>query len=537
MQRKRYFSQYQSPNIVIVPTSSPTNQSPSKKIKNDGETVDKNEPVKSKNIISSLLKDQMQQKVQNINSNEIVESLTSCKSDKENEFDSDVMINDQKSKGNINNKLEQNNNSCVIKTTISIEKNMVDNLKQPKIFKVTKEELSKAAKPESSVDRTNTRSENGVNQNTKQNTTDSNLSQGNNHSYEFLNQSKTLKCETDDRIIEYKDTIGPTTTSTTIQTKTDLNYNSCEKIVKDVKIDNNDKRENDCKIKNKHPYNKQECNILINKLFTKFDEIVAQKLKGKMCDNFKENYSEITITHSDYYPLNLQQVLQDPRKKFNIDQIRQLGIQLVAAVVLLRNNNIVHCDIKPSHILFDITITKLKLCGFDEAYYYSYSNNLSANAGTLNYRPPELILGYSNRFSIDVWSTALVMYEMATKSMLFPGTTNNNILFKQMSILGRLPDDMIQWSRFKNEHFNGTAFIKITGSGARNEIRINNFTKRSTTITTSIFNAFSNDLEGMINAASKLVLFSRLIEKMLVLHPKNRLTIEYVYANAFFSTK
>lgn len=106
---------------------------------------------------------------------------------------------------------------------------------------------------------------------------------------------------------------------------------------------------------------------------------------------------------------------------------------------------------------------KLKLCGFDRAVPID-SQILLSTIGTVNYRAPEVILGHSAGYSIDVWSTALVMYEMATKIILFPGLDNNDILFKQMCTLGTIPFDMIYNSLYKDEHFlNGVRFMRKLG--------------------------------------------------------------------------
>ncbi|KPJ18024.1 Serine/threonine-protein kinase PRP4-like [Papilio machaon] len=201
-------------------------------------------------------------------------------------------------------------------------------------------------------------------------------------------------------------------------------------------------------------------------------------LKGKKKENIlqelkkdipEENLHCIHLMHSfkidkyvcymtNYYPINLEQLLTD--KKFHIEEIQPLAKQLVEAVTVLRSKNIVHHDIKPSHILLDNKAEKLTLCGFDEAIFYVYSDNLKTNIGTVNYASPEKILGHSHGFPVDIWSTALVIYEMATNTMLFTGTTDNEVLFQQMSVLGNVPEKIIKESRFKNAHFCGTTFIK-----------------------------------------------------------------------------
>lgn len=79
---------------------------------------------------------------------------------------------------------------------------------------------------------------------------------------------------------------------------------------------------------------------------------------------------------------------------------------------------------------------------------------LHSTIGTADYRAPEIILGFSAGYSIDVWSSALVIHEMATSQKLFAGIQNNDILlYEQMVIFGKLPQDMVDASLYKNRHF------------------------------------------------------------------------------------
>lgn len=44
----------------------------------------------------------------------------------------------------------------------------------------------------------------------------------------------------------------------------------------------------------------------------------------------------------EYYPKNLKQVLDEGNVPFNIDEVQNLSKQLISAVTVLRNYNIVH---------------------------------------------------------------------------------------------------------------------------------------------------------------------------------------------------
>lgn len=115
----------------------------------------------------------------------------------------------------------------------------------------------------------------------------------------------------------------------------------------------------------------------------------------------------------------------------------------------------------------DITNENLRLCGFDDAYYRGVGKN-SANVGSLNYRAPEIILGYSYGFSIDVWSTAVVLAEMATGATLFRGHSNNDMLFKQMNTFGPIPNEMIVQSKYRAQYFSNNKFKRKTPNGVSN---------------------------------------------------------------------
>ena len=54
------------------------------------------------------------------------------------------------------------------------------------------------------------------------------------------------------------------------------------------------------------------------------------------------------------------------------------------------------------------------------------------------YRSPEIIAGYQHSTALDMWSLGCVLYEMYTGRVLFPGESNNEMLWLQMQLRGRL---------------------------------------------------------------------------------------------------
>ncbi|XP_045776555.1 serine/threonine-protein kinase PRP4 homolog isoform X2 [Maniola jurtina] len=183
------------------------------------------------------------------------------------------------------------------------------------------------------------------------------------------------------------------------------------------------------------------------------------------CIYFREGFSlqKHWCFLMEFYPKTLNQAMHEYNKPFHINKVQELARQLVAAVTVLKYNDIIHSDIRPSHILLNSSNEKLRLCGFDAAHYIG-AGKTSSNQGTLNYRPPEVILGYSSGFSIDVWSTAIVLVEMATGLITFPGHTNNDILFGQMSMLGSIPNEMLDKSKYRSQYFHKDMFKRQVGS-------------------------------------------------------------------------
>ncbi|KAJ2953091.1 hypothetical protein O0L34_g653 [Tuta absoluta] len=240
----------------------------------------------------------------------------------------------------------------------------------------------------------------------------------------------------------------------------------------------------------------------------------------------------------EYCPKNLTQVLKENNKPLHINTVQLLSKQLVAAVTILRHHNVVHSDIKPEHILLNYTEDRLKLCGFDCAYYNE--NPVFIPGTKVNYRAPETILRYSSGYSIDVWSTALVMYEMATRRKLFPGYHNNDILFKHMCTRGYIPADMIRNSRLAYKHFQGNVFMRRVGEKGQTIVCIDEQQiYRNNLLESTIKNSYYKEWGLHVGKQQKreetlkVACFHQLLEQMLVVHPNYRLPIENVYAHPF----
>ncbi|XP_032521602.2 serine/threonine-protein kinase PRP4 homolog isoform X2 [Danaus plexippus] len=238
----------------------------------------------------------------------------------------------------------------------------------------------------------------------------------------------------------------------------------------------------------------------------------------------------------DFYPKNLKELIKESKKNLHIDKIQELAHQLLTALIVLENKNIVHSDIQPSHILLDSTISRLKLCGFDEAYCIEIGATWPFQ-GPKCYRAPEILLGHSAGFSVDVWSTALVLHEMATGIQLFGGCIDDHVLYKQMCILGDLPYNIINNSRYRELYKFGHCVQKYKCGTHKQQ----HGSKTKNIIASTIHGAYfkhwiqDRDENQKRNDLKKIGQFISMLNLMLTTNPEHRPPVEFVYCNPFYN--
>ena len=63
------------------------------------------------------------------------------------------------------------------------------------------------------------------------------------------------------------------------------------------------------------------------------------------------------------------------------------------------------------------------------------------------------VLGMGYDHGIDLWSTAVTVYELYTGRIMFPGKSNNEMLKLIMDLKGKLPNRLIRKGTFRELHF------------------------------------------------------------------------------------
>ncbi len=63
-------------------------------------------------------------------------------------------------------------------------------------------------------------------------------------------------------------------------------------------------------------------------------------------------------------------------------------------------------------------------------------------------------MGYDH--AIDLWSTAVTVFELYTGKIMFPGKSNNEMLKLMMDLKGKIPNRIIRRGMFRDQHFDGS---------------------------------------------------------------------------------
>lgn len=114
--------------------------------------------------------------------------------------------------------------------------------------------------------------------------------------------------------------------------------------------------------------------------------------------------------------------------RFSHERVLALGEQLAAALGYAHRNGVVHRDVKPSNILLSADGKTAKLLDFGVARVGEGSDQQLAKTqigtlvGTPRYMSPEQALGLPVDHRADLFSLGVVLYEMITGKVAFPGT-------------------------------------------------------------------------------------------------------------------
>ncbi|XP_046401485.1 dual specificity tyrosine-phosphorylation-regulated kinase 4-like isoform X2 [Ischnura elegans] len=141
--------------------------------------------------------------------------------------------------------------------------------------------------------------------------------------------------------------------------------------------------------------------------------------------------------------LNLYELIKKNNYQgFSLGLIRRFAQSLAQCLLLLYQEKIIHCDLKPENVLLRRRgSTSIKVIDFGSSCYshqrvYTYIQSRF-------YRSPEVILGLSYGPAIDMWSLGCILAELYTGYPLFPGENEVEQLACIMEVLGLPPSSLL----------------------------------------------------------------------------------------------
>jgi len=139
----------------------------------------------------------------------------------------------------------------------------------------------------------------------------------------------------------------------------------------------------------------------------------------------------------EYLDQDLKKFIDSCNGKMAESHVKSFLYQLLRGVHYCHQHLILHRDLKPQNLLINEE-GELKLADFGLARAFGIPvRSYTHEVVTLWYRAPEVLME-STRYStpLDIWSCGCIFAEMATGRALFPGSSDNDQLYKIFRILG-----------------------------------------------------------------------------------------------------
>ena len=248
-----------------------------------------------------------------------------------------------------------------------------------------------------------------------------------------------------------------------------------------------------------------------------------------------------------YLKYNLRDVLSKFGKGvgLSLTAVRSYFGQLLAAATHLKNHHLIHSDLKPDNILVSQDFSTVMLCDFGSAVDGNDTVEMvTPYLVSRFYRAPEIILGLVPTYAIDLWSLAVTVAELFLGTVLFQGTTNNDMLHVMMQHMGPISNRLIrqhvvQTKRFPlpahftqeaaNYIFRQETVDPVSGCPVHKAVSLQGF---SPSLQSKLLKAKSAK-----DSRTMVLQFSDLLQKCLTLDPTRRIAVKMALQHDFFKDK
>ncbi|KAH0786144.1 CMGC family protein kinase [Histomonas meleagridis] len=226
--------------------------------------------------------------------------------------------------------------------------------------------------------------------------------------------------------------------------------------------------------------------------------------------------------------------------------VQVVAKKMLIALIALQRIGVIHCDLKPENILLgDIYSFSVKMIDFGSSMLSNQVPQFYIQSRY--YRAPEVLLGMNYSFPIDMWSLGCVLFELFTALPLFPGQNEFQMVELITTMLGNVPERVLNLSSKKDMFFTSDGSLKTEEQYFRDN--------GLGTVPQTEFNYryfIIPDLKNVIleygkkmtdemkrNERPKRIVFYDFLEKILRIDPDERMTpteaLQHAFINANFT--
>ncbi|EFC47823.1 predicted protein, partial [Naegleria gruberi] len=206
-------------------------------------------------------------------------------------------------------------------------------------------------------------------------------------------------------------------------------------------------------VKNKPSYLRQaRIEIAILDELAKYGSNGSHHIITKLGEFNHQNHLCIVI---EILGMNLFELIKQNRfKGLSLNVLSVFLSQLLDALCILSEANIIHCDLKPENILLtDLSHPKdlVRLIDFGSACHENEIGPFYIQSRF--YRAPEVIFGLRYNKAIDMWSLGCICAELFLGLPLLPGVSQYNQVGRMIEMFGIPPPYMIEYGKYSAKYF------------------------------------------------------------------------------------
>ncbi|CAG9314423.1 unnamed protein product [Blepharisma stoltei] len=137
---------------------------------------------------------------------------------------------------------------------------------------------------------------------------------------------------------------------------------------------------------------------------------------------------------------------------FTMGHLQRITVQILKGLEFLHSLLLIHCDLKPENVLIkSYSRCLVKIIDLGSSCYIH--DHLSSYVQSRSYRAPEVIMGCTYDYRIDIWSLGCILAELWTGNVLFQNDSVQGLLARVVGIVGPFPDYMFKHGRHVGNYF------------------------------------------------------------------------------------